>query len=181
MKSYYYFSDGAQHGPVSAEELAGLVFDGDVLVWCKGMKDWTPASEVDELKDILGTTPPPPPPPGSGVSSLPPRPPVQNNAGARPQPSVQSNAGAQPAAAPLKEPTNYMVYAVLATVLCCVPTGIASIIYTNKATAAWTAGKYAEAEAATKSARLWLIVSVCAGGVGILIGFIFGLLLAFPS
>lgn len=170
MKSYYYFSDGAQHGPVSAEELAGLVFDGDVLVWCKGMKDWTPASEVDELKDILGTTPPPPPPPpGSGVSSLPPRPPVQ------------SSAGAQPAAAPLKEPTNYMVYAILATVLCCVPTGIASIIYTNKATAAWTAGKYAEAEAATKSARLWLIVSVCAGGVGILIGFIFGLLSALSS
>ena len=57
----YYYSDGQnQFGPVSLEDLRTKI-DANTLVWHEGMPNWDKASNVEELKAMLKSTPPPPP------------------------------------------------------------------------------------------------------------------------
>ncbi len=59
-----------------------------------------------------------------------------------------------------KKPDNCLVWAILATVFCCLPFGIVSIVYAAKVDSEWALGHYDEAEAAAKTAQTWAIVSV---------------------
>ncbi len=58
------------------------------------------------------------------------------------------------------KPNNYMVLAILSTIFCCIATGIASIIYASKVNENYARGDYAEAEKASKNARLWAFVGI---------------------
>ncbi|OAB80343.1 SPFH domain-containing protein [Cochleicola gelatinilyticus] len=61
---YFYAANGQQAGPVSFEQLRGLfanrTVNKDTLVWKQGMSNWTPISDVEELKGFLGGNTPPP-------------------------------------------------------------------------------------------------------------------------
>lgn len=59
-----------------------------------------------------------------------------------------------------KKPDNCLVWAILATVFCCLPFGIVSIVYAAKVDSEWALGHYDEAEAAARTARTWAIVSI---------------------
>lgn len=63
------------------------------------------------------------------------------------------------------EPDNYLVWAILSTVLCCLPFGIVSIVYSTKVSGLWSSGRYAEAQAAANSAKKWAIISAIVGAV----------------
>jgi hypothetical protein len=73
---WYAEKDGARVGPMPREQLATLVTSGQVtpstLVWREGMSQWTQASAVPELGDLLKSVPPPLPP-RSGPPPLPTR------------------------------------------------------------------------------------------------------------
>lgn len=69
---------------------------------------------------------------------------------------IQSNPGQQ---APQK-PDSYMVWAVLSTILCCLPFGIIAIINASKVDDHWYAGRYNEALAAAAAAKKWTLASV---------------------
>lgn len=62
------------------------------------------------------------------------------------------------------KPDNFLVWAILSTVLCCLPLGIVAIVYANKVDGLWYAGKYDEAEDALKKAKMWTYISA---GVGV--------------
>lgn len=59
--------NGQQTGPFDMQTLAAQVQAGrltaESLVWCQGMAEWKPASQVPALQRLFGATPPPPPPP----------------------------------------------------------------------------------------------------------------------
>ncbi|HEV2402337.1 MAG TPA: CD225/dispanin family protein [Candidatus Sulfotelmatobacter sp.] len=59
---------------------------------------------------------------------------------------------------------NYLVFAILTTVLCCIPAGIPAIIYAAQVNGKLLAGDYAGAQAASKNAKIWCWVSF---GVGL--------------
>ena len=59
-------------------------------------------------------------------------------------------------------PTN-LVWAILATILCCIPTGIVAIIYAGKVTSRYQAGDYEGAERASETGAWWCIGSIIAG------------------
>ncbi|KAA1251276.1 CD225/dispanin family protein [Mycobacterium simiae] len=82
------------------------------------------------------------------------------------QPQQQPQPG-WPAAQPgyAQEPDNYLVWAILATVLCCLPFGIVSIVYSTKVSGLWAQGRYAEAQAASANAKKWAIISAIVGAV----------------
>lgn len=65
---------------------------------------------------------------------------------------------------------------IVATLFCCLPAGIVSIIYSVQARSKSQAGDYAGASHAARNARIWLIVSVVLGIVAIIIAFAFGIL-----
>lgn len=58
------------------------------------------------------------------------------------------------------KPSNYMVLAILSTIFCCLATGIASIIYASKVNEHYARGEYAEAEKASKNAKMWGLIGV---------------------
>jgi len=63
---------------------------------------------------------------------------------------------------------NYLVFAILTTVLCCLPTGIAAIIYAAQVNGKLLAGDYAGAQAASNNAKIWCWVSFGVGLFGTL-------------
>lgn len=64
-----------------------------------------------------------------------------------------------------REPESYLVWAVLCTLLCCVPFGIVSIVYATKVNKLWTDGRYPEAQKASRRARRWAVAGAIVGPV----------------
>jgi hypothetical protein len=52
--NWYYAKNGAQHGPVSLEDMKSRIAMGEVsgtdLAWSEGMSDWMPVASIAELK-----------------------------------------------------------------------------------------------------------------------------------
>jgi hypothetical protein len=96
----------------------------------------------------------------------------------QPPPPPPGYPAPQPGWPAQREPDNYLVWAILVTVLCCLPFGIVSIVYSTKVSGLWTQGRYAEAQSAANNAKKWAIIGAIAGVaayviVGILYAFVF--------
>ncbi len=64
---------------------------------------------------------------------------------------------------------NYLVFAILATVLCCLPAGIPAIVYAAQVNGKLQAGDIAGAQLASKNAKMWCLISAGLGlGVGLI-------------
>lgn len=70
---------------------------------------------------------------------------------------------------PGAEVPNYLVFAVLVTVLCCLPTGIPAIIYAAQVNGKVQMGDLAGAKAASDNAKMWCWISFGVGIAGILL------------
>ena len=68
----------------------------------------------------------------------------------------------QPAGPP---PNNYLVWAILSTVLCCLPLGVASIVFSTQVNSKWQMGDVAGAQASADKAKKFAIWSAVAGVV----------------
>jgi len=91
-------------------------------------------------------TPPPPPPP----PAMPPVPP----------PSPMGMPASQP-------PSNNLAFAIIVTILCCLPFGIVAIIKAAEVNGKWAQGDYAGATASAAAAKKWSIIGLVAGAVGV--------------
>ena len=70
---------------------------------------------------------------------------------------------------------NYLVFAILTTVLCCLPAGIPAIVYAAQVNGKLQAGDIAGAQLASKNAKMWCWISASAG---LAVGVIWGILVA---
>jgi hypothetical protein len=70
---------------------------------------------------------------------------------------------------------NYLVFAILATVLCCLPAGIPAIVYAAQVNGKLQAGDIAGARSASQNAKMWCWISF---GLGLAFCLIYGLLMA---
>jgi hypothetical protein len=89
-----------------------------------------------------GTPPPPPPPYAPGYYA--------------------SGAGGAP-------PANYLVWAILSTVFCCLPLGVVSIVFAAQVNSKWYAGDVAGARDASEKAKNFAMWSAVAGVAGAII------------
>ncbi len=71
-----------------------------------------------------------------------------------------------------KKPQNYLVWAILTTALCCLPFGIASIVYASRVNADWNAGNYQSATDNSNKAKKWAIWSAIAAAIVYVLYFI---------
>ncbi len=67
---------------------------------------------------------------------------------------------------------NNLVWAILATICCCVPTGIVAIVYAAQVNGKLAEGDDATAQRYANSARLWVIISAFLGGGAAIIYFL---------
>src|ERR1700735_1893371 len=58
---------------------------------------------------------------------------------------------------------NYLVFAILATVFCCLPTGIPAIIYAAQVNSKLQGGDLGGAQAASSNAKMWCWISAGLG------------------
>jgi Interferon-induced transmembrane protein len=56
-------------------------------------------------------------------------------------------------------PDNYLVWAILSTVLCCLPLGVVSIIKSSQVNTLWAQGYYDEARKSAEAAKKWAMWS----------------------
>lgn len=74
---------------------------------------------------------------------------------------------------PQTPPPNYLVFAILTTILCCQIFGIVSIVFAAQVNSKWASGDYQGAISASKNAKLWAWIAF---GSGIIIVLVFTLL-----
>lgn len=130
MSENYYYTDADRKpaGPVSLDTLQQMQNAGNILPDTLVWKEGMP--DWRPLSDVLPGVPKPP------VPAVPPTP--------------------GPAPAPYgKKPSTYLVHSILVTLFCCLPFGIVAIVMSSRVDSLYYAGRYQEAEAASKSALLW--------------------------
>lgn len=183
---YWVNIDGIQSGPISRDELANIDFNPEVTyVWHEELDDWQRIDRLSEFADIVtakqkaaaehsesaessehseqseesedsesSVTPPPVP-----------QPPV-------PQPPVPQPPMPQPPVAPEAEAPTNLVWAVIATVMCCQFTGVIAIVYGAMTSSANSAGNYEKARRYSDIAQIWVMVSIVLGLIYMSIAFL---------
>ena len=129
MAQYFLGKNNQRLGPFPLEQLLANGLTPDTLVWCEGMPGWKKANEVPEVAALFA--------------------PQQQYQ----QPQYGYQQPAYNNAPP--RPDNNMVWAILSTILCCLPLGIVAIIKASNVNSLYDRGDYAGAEEAAKSAKSW--------------------------
>jgi hypothetical protein len=151
MSTWFYAKGGQTLGPVSEGDFRNLISLGtigpDDLVWKEGMSAWQTASTVPDIVFPAARRMPPTPPLPSSEPSIPAAPPTSV-----PQTSL-----------PGARVPDYLPWSIAATLLCCLPAGIAAIYYSVKANSARSTGNFEIARSQAAIARKWLIAAVAIG------------------
>jgi hypothetical protein len=92
-----------------------------------------------------------------------------------PPPPPAGGAYPPPGQPPAAQPSTHLVLGILTTLFCCLPLGIVSIVKAAQVNGLWAQGRYAEAQAASDSAKKWAIWSAV---LGIVVGVVYGILVA---
>ncbi len=104
---------------------------------------------------------------------------------AAPSQPVQSGSvysAAPTAAAPAKNPnTLWLILNIVATLCCCLPVGVAGIVFAALGTGSYNKGDYADSDKKANIAKILFIVGVVVGIITIVIGFATGILSAIAN
>ena len=73
---------------------------------------------------------------------------------------------------PQVQPNNYMLFAILTTLFCFIPTGIVALIYASRVDSLWFGQNYGEAYEASRKAKNWCVITACIGALFIIVGII---------
>ncbi|MDR2232288.1 MAG: CD225/dispanin family protein [Tannerella sp.] len=155
-KEYFYLNGNTKVGPLSLEALKYAPINPVTLVWNNSLPDWVEARSLPELAEKFAVTSSPPPPPT-----------YSNNVFG----NMQSGNYSAPVIRP-PMPDNYLVWAILTTVLCCPPFGIASIVNSTKVSSAYAMGDYEGAQKASDNAKKWAMWSAISVAIGVVLYFI---------
>ena len=60
-------------------------------------------------------------------------------------------------------PPTYMVWAIVTTILCCLPAGVVAIVYSSMVSSKYFAQDYEGARRASRNAEVWIIASIVLG------------------
>lgn len=60
-------------------------------------------------------------------------------------------------------PPTYLVWSIIATICCCLPAGVAAIIFSSQVSSRYYARDFKGARRASRQAEIWIIVSIVTG------------------
>ena len=161
---YWINHNGVQSGPMDLEALKQLGLTSAAYVWHEGLSDWVKITQVPELQgvyDLAGVEMG-----ESAVAEAPVAPapeqqvPVERQPYQSQQPYQPQYADQQPAEP--CPPTN-LAWAIVSTVLCCIPLGIVAIVYATKVTKKYQAGDIEGAKRASEVGAWWCIAAIVLG------------------
>lgn len=144
--------NGVQSGPVDLDGIKQMGLTSNAYVWHEGLSDWVSITQVPELQGLYETITQ-----GQPIAT------------AQPQASQtdfhqQQYDYQQPIEPEECPPTNF-VWAIAATVLCCIPFGIVGMYYASKVSKLYAAGNIMGAKEASEASAWWSIASAVVGVV----------------
>ena len=165
---YWINHNGVQSGPVDLDGLKEMSLTSAAYVWHEGLNDWVKITQLPELQGLYEMVEAPVAP--QQATEVTPMLDGENGPvaeGLQVQPDQQPQVDNQPMqqVAPPPCPSTNLVWAIVATVFCCVPFGIMAIVYANKVTKLYTAGDFYGAESASETSMWWTIAAIMAGVV----------------
>lgn len=152
--------NGNRIGPLTIEQVREMNISPDTPVWYQGLADWTPASQAPLTAHLFNIAP---------DQVMPENEPVAQQA-IEQQPVQQQGAYYQGAHSPAsaiterpERPKTYLFWSIMATICCCVPFGIAAIIFAARSSSMYNMGNYAAAEKASINNQWCLILAFVLG------------------
>ena len=167
---YWVNIDGIQSGPISRDELANIDFNPEVTyVWHEELDDWQRIDRLSEFADIVAAKQKAAAEHSgqsenseSAESSEHSEQSEHSESSVTPPPVPQPPMPQPPVAPEAEAPTN-LVWAVIATVMCCQITGVIAIVYGAMTSSANSAGNYEKARRYSDIAQIWVMVSIVLG------------------
>lgn len=148
---YWIIVNDTRLGPLDLAQLINTPgFGPDAPVWREGLADWTTASRLPETAVLFRG--PTAGQPGPSPYTRPQPAPYQTYAPGMPAPEQRP-----------QMPPSHLVWAILATLCCCLPGGIVALIYSSKVAPQYNAGDYEGARRSSERAGMWVIISFVAG------------------
>lgn len=184
MKQYYYITpNNEQKGPVEACMLASCGVDSNTMVWTEGMANWMPAGQIPDLAFYINTTSSgsstsgsTPPPFNRAYSQQSSGQAGGNNNYGQSQTGGFNNYGQGPTGNAswtgstnrmggmnmsggfsASKPDNNLIWAILSTIFCCLPTGIYAIILSLRVNDLYNQGDLIGAQQAANDAKRWAL------------------------
>lgn len=157
---YWINHKGVQSGPVDLDALKQMGLTSAAYVWHEGLSDWVKITQLPELEGLYEMVGDPIPEPQPVTTGTPIEEPIQPQIGTPMQQQCDEDPNIDEPC-----PSTNMVWAIVATVLCCVPFGIVAIVYASKVTKLYMAGNIYGAKSASETSMWWTIAAIVAGVV----------------
>ncbi|MDE5856856.1 MAG: CD225/dispanin family protein [Muribaculaceae bacterium] len=163
---YWLILNNKQVGPFEGEQMSQVDFSAMTPVWHEGLPDWVKAGEVDELRFILGQR----------EAAMMNRyysdqnveaPYAQQPMDSQDEPSwtqpMQSPCNVSPMTTAEERPSNYLVWAIIVTILCNIIMGVIAIIFASKVNTAFDRRDVAAARRNSDRAQWFIIFAIVLG------------------
>ena len=186
---YWVIIANRQQGPYELEDLKLLPLTPNTPVWHEGLPQWVPAVQVKEVMDILNAeeqqqaenTAENPTDAEENFDNSAEQATEENGNQGNENDSANAgnysysfvNAGYQNAGSNAQRrmdtlhegqrPDSYLAWAIIVTILCCLPCGIVSIIYATMVNSRFDRGDVEGAKKASETAQMWIILSITLG------------------
>ena len=161
---YWVNIDGIQSGPISRDELANIDFNPEVTyVWHEELDDWQRIDRLSEFADIVAAKQKAAAEHSEHSESAESAEQSEHSESSVTPPPVPQPPVPQPPVAPEAEAPTNLVWAVIATVMCCQITGVIAIVYGAMTSSANSAGNYEKARRYSDIAQIWVMVSIVLG------------------
>ena len=156
---YWINHNGVQSGPVDADGIKEMAITSRAYVWHPGLSDWVKITQIPELEGLYQVVDEP-------VTTGQPYQPQTNALEQQPvsaQPINTQPVNTQQDEATEPCPPTNLVWAIITTLLCCLPAGIVAIIYALKVTNKYREGDIEGAKRASETGAWWCIASIILG------------------
>lgn len=160
---YWINQDGVQSGPLELDALKEMSLTSRAYVWHEGLSDWVKITQLPELQGVYEMLEEPATmgqPMVEPVQDVPVAPQPQQQYSSPQQPQYTSN---EPIAPTEPCPPTNLVWAIISTVLCCLPAGIVAIVYATKVQSKYRMGDIEGAKRASETSAWWCIASIVLG------------------
>ena len=171
---YWINHNGVQSGPVDLEAIKEMGLTSAAYVWHEGLTDWMKITQLPELQgmyEMVGEpvqpqatsqAAPQANPSNEAVTGHPYQQPQQPRYNA-PQQQPGAQYGVQQPGATEPCPPSNLVWAIISTLLCCLPAGIVAIVYALKVMNKYRDGDIEGAKRASETGAWWCIAAIVLG------------------
>ena len=159
---YWINHNGVQSGPVDADGIKQMGLTSRAYVWHPGLTDWVRITQIPELNGLFEMVDEPVVQTGQPLGDAIEQQPV-NTQPINTQPVNTQPVNTQPEQTTEPCPPTNLVWAIITTLLCCLPAGIVAIIYALKVTNKYREGDIEGAKRASETGAWWCIASIILG------------------